>query len=131
MFLFLVVSMTGTKFVTKGETIRLHCNASGSYLAPQDIDWFHDGNKLLQSHKNHVRIRTRQTLRQLFGVLEIHHSRLSDAGIYVCRSTDLELAHIQVHVLDGMSFLQSDILGPFRKKTKLECITEINETACL
>ncbi|XP_021368437.1 lachesin-like isoform X1 [Mizuhopecten yessoensis] len=96
------VSMTGSKFVTKGETISLQCNATGSYHAPDDIDWFKDGNKLIPSVTNNIKVNTELKYedRTLTSMLVVKHSKLEDAGIYVCRSTDLEIASNHVHVLD-------------------------------
>ncbi|XP_033750395.1 lachesin-like isoform X1 [Pecten maximus] len=96
------VTMTGSKYVNKGETIRLQCNATGSYHAPDDIDWFKDGNKLIPSVTNNIKVNTQLTYekRTLTSMLEVQHTKLEDAGIYVCRSTDLEIASNHVHVLD-------------------------------
>lgn len=113
--IFSAVTMTGSKFVTKGETIRLQCNATGSYQAPDDIDWFKDGNKLNPSVTNNIKIVTQLTFeeRTLTSVLEVQHTNLEDAGIYVCRST-LEIASNHVHVLDGRSMSYFPFFSLFR-----------------
>ncbi|CAG5132324.1 unnamed protein product, partial [Candidula unifasciata] len=47
LLLFLLqISIHGTIFVERGDTLRLVCNATGSEYPPDSIDWFKDGDKI-------------------------------------------------------------------------------------
>ncbi|XP_035826608.1 zwei Ig domain protein zig-8-like, partial [Aplysia californica] len=72
------ISVSGTKYVEKGDPIHLVCNSTGTVDPPENLDWFKDGIKLspdgerqLKIDKFHVR-----TTRTLVSVLDIMHSRM-------------------------------------------------------
>ncbi|XP_012946902.1 kin of IRRE-like protein 2 [Aplysia californica] len=99
------ISVSGTKYVEKGDPIHLVCNSTGTVDPPENLDWFKDGIKLspdgerqLKIDKFHVR-----TTRTLVSVLDIMHSRMDDAGTYVCRSSNLAITSTKVHVLNGLT----------------------------
>lgn len=99
--------MTGTEFVNQYGTIHLLCNATGSERAPESVEWFFKGNKILTSHGNwwyrrteivnHIPLPGRSFLSELY----IHNSTINDHGNYVCRSSDLEISSLMVHILNG------------------------------
>ncbi|GFO44678.1 roundabout-like protein 1 [Plakobranchus ocellatus] len=99
------ISVTGTKYVEKGDPIHLVCNSTGRVTSPDNLDWFKDGVKILPSGLRQVKIdkfHVPHTL-TLVSVLDIRHSQMDDAGTYVCRSSDLSITSTKVHVLNGTS----------------------------
>ena len=97
------ISVSGTKFVEKGDPIHLVCNSTGRLVSPDNLDWFKDGVKLLPSGLRKIKIdkfHVPQSL-TLVSVLDIRHSQMEDAGTYVCRSSDLSITSTKVHVLNG------------------------------
>lgn len=97
------ISVSGTKFVEKGDRIHLVCNSTGVLDPPDNLDWFKDGVKLTPDGLRQIKIdkfHVRAT-RTLVSVLEIRHSKMDDAGTYVCRSSDLAITSTKVHVLNG------------------------------
>ncbi|KAL8580648.1 hypothetical protein ACOMHN_043464 [Nucella lapillus] len=97
--------MNGTNFVEKGDPIRLTCNATGSKATPDDLEWFKDGLKVTADRWQHVhieRFRVEGT-ETLVSVLDKKYSEMGDAGTYVCRSNDLGVTSMKVHVLNAGS----------------------------
>ncbi|KAL5005451.1 hypothetical protein ScPMuIL_018907 [Solemya velum] len=96
--------LTGSDYVNRGETLTLTCNATGPDLAP-DVDWFHNGHKLTSQKPIHISKHQNTSRRLLISTLKIKHAKMSDAGVYLCRSsTDLEIASKRVHILnEGLS----------------------------
>ncbi|XP_060080798.1 protein amalgam-like [Ylistrum balloti] len=99
------VTLGGGEFVEKGNPITLSCNATGKLMTPDDIDWFKDGIKIRSSASNSIQITKRRmpVTRTLVSTLRIKHSNMSDAGTYICRSTDLKVNGIYVSVLNSES----------------------------
>ncbi|XP_076443947.1 zwei Ig domain protein zig-8-like [Babylonia areolata] len=101
------LSMNGTSFVEKGDPIRLTCNASGTKASPDDLEWFKDGLKVTADRWQHVRIErfrsTEAAPGTLVSVLDKRYSEMGDAGTYVCRSSDLGVTSMKVHVLNAGS----------------------------
>lgn len=103
--------MTGTKFVNQDEQIKLRCNVTGISRAPDDVDWFFNGERILASLP-HWRDRT-QILRRTMGKMYIselivERSTLNDDGTYVCRSSgnsDIDVDSFVVNVLSGTLIL--------------------------
>ena len=95
--------MEGTKFVEKGDSIHLICNASGSTSPPEDLDWFKDGIKITADGWKQITIdKFRvQSTKTLVSVLDKKYSDMDDAGTYVCRSSNLGVTSLKVHVLNG------------------------------
>ncbi|OWF39779.1 protein amalgam-like isoform X2 [Mizuhopecten yessoensis] len=99
----LAVQLGGGGFVEKGNPITLSCNATGKLMTPDDIDWFKDGIKIKSSARNTIHITKHRMpeTRTLVSKLRIKHSNMSDAGTYICRSTDLKVKGIYVSVLSS------------------------------
>ncbi|XP_076465541.1 lachesin-like isoform X2 [Babylonia areolata] len=99
------IFMEGTKFVEKGDSIHLICNASGARGPPENLDWFKDGIKITADGWRHITIdkfRVHNT-RTLVSVLDKRYSDMRDAGTYVCRSSNLGVTSLKVHVLNAGS----------------------------
>ena len=43
------LSLSGTIYVDAGEPIELRCNVTGATRAPEEVDWFFIGNKIVTS----------------------------------------------------------------------------------
>ena len=87
----------------KGERIYLKCNATGREYPPEDLDWFKNGNKLTTEFSKKVYIRKFVSIntKTIVSILEINDSKLSDAGTYVCRTSDQQVTSTRVNVLNG------------------------------
>lgn len=100
------VLIKGTKYVNMGSQIHLVCNASGISRAPEKIDWFFKGNRIHPSNprwKGRVAILKHTAIpgRSFISELVIKQSTIADQGDYVCRSSDLKVTNLKVHVLNG------------------------------
>ena len=89
-----------------GSQIHLVCNASGISRAPEKIDWFFKGNRIHPSNprwKGRVAILKHTAIpgRSFISELVIKQSTIADQGDYVCRSSDLKVTNLKVHVLNG------------------------------
>lgn len=77
------------------------------FRAPDDIDWFHNGNIIDQKDKQwggRLKIYKRiQDVpgRMLISELIIEKSTLEDRGMYVCRSSENEASSFPVSILDS------------------------------
>ncbi|KAL8622763.1 hypothetical protein ACOMHN_026884 [Nucella lapillus] len=100
------IQITGADFVDEGEKIELLCNATAKDQPPEDLDWFREGNRLQTSDNKGVYIRKFVTLSTgtIVSILEIRHARLSDAGVYVCRTSSLDVTSFRVNVLNGDTY---------------------------
>ncbi|KAK7506369.1 hypothetical protein BaRGS_00002481, partial [Batillaria attramentaria] len=99
------ITMNGTRFVEKGDSIHLVCNASGQNYPPEDLDWFKDGVKVTADGLRHITIDKFRLLpsKMLVSVLDKKYSEMSDAGTYVCRSSNMGITSLKVHVLNAGS----------------------------
>ncbi|XP_060598029.1 MAM domain-containing glycosylphosphatidylinositol anchor protein 1-like isoform X2 [Ruditapes philippinarum] len=100
------LKLSGTKFVNKGEKIHLVCNATGASRAPEAVDWFYEGNRIHPSNpiwKGRVEVLKHESFEGKYFISEliIDHSKLKDKGHYVCRSSDLTVDSLKVHVLNA------------------------------
>ncbi|CAL1528011.1 unnamed protein product, partial [Lymnaea stagnalis] len=97
------IFMSGSKFVEKGDPIHLSCNTTGQAEAPEDLDWFKDGIKLTPDGLQQIKIEKFHVhaTRTLVSTIVVKHSRMEDAGTYVCRSSNLSMTSTKVHVLNG------------------------------
>eukprot|EP00106_Octopus_bimaculoides_P017621 XP_014785063.1 PREDICTED: Down syndrome cell adhesion molecule-like protein Dscam2 isoform X2 [Octopus bimaculoides] len=104
------IQVSGKSYIEKGDPIKLVCNTTGSEYPPLDLDWFKDGNKINADSAKKIKIDKRHFphANTLSSVLNITHSKMSDAGEYVCRSSNLEITSIKVHVLNGTSIQGTD-----------------------
>ncbi|GFS02220.1 protein CEPU-1 [Elysia marginata] len=98
-----VISITGKKYVDLGEKIELTCNASGGKVIPVEIDWFKGGDKIDTGEEQyqHVLMVKSQFMasKSFISTLIINHSKLSDSGNYICRSSRNDIANLMVTVL--------------------------------
>ena len=106
MFILTDLQMKGTKYVNMGQQIHLLCNASGINRAPEKIDWFFKGSRIHPSNprwKGRVEILKHTSIPGRFFISElfIEQSTIADQGDYVCRSSDLIVNNLKVHVLNG------------------------------
>lgn len=97
------IHMAGTQYVDVGDTITLQCNATGVDYIPEDVDWFKDGNEIRPNPLTKIYITKYQSVsaRSLHSELEIKHGQMSDAGTYICRISEMDIASLKVHVLNG------------------------------
>lgn len=95
--------MGGTQVVEKGNAIILECNATGGDYPPEDVDWFKDGQKINADAASKIDITKYVSIasKMLFSKLYIKHSRMEDAGIYLCRSSGKNVKFLNVNVLNG------------------------------
>lgn len=89
-----------------GRKLHLICNATGLIRAPDAVDWFKDGQRVHPSNDKwmgRVEILKHESFEGKFYVSEliIDHSKMEDSGHYVCRSTDLAVNSVKVHILNG------------------------------
>ncbi|KAH3741669.1 obscurin-like isoform X2 [Dreissena polymorpha] len=95
----------GNAYVNMGGVIHLICNATGAYRAPEAVDWFYDGNRIHTADerwKGRVEIVRHESFEGKYYVSEliIDKSRLEDNGDYVCRSSDLAVNSVKIHILN-------------------------------
>ena len=100
------LTITGTEYVNQYSDIHLKCNATGVDRAPDDIDWFFNGNKIHTTHPRwygRIEMLKQKPIpgRSYISELVIHLSTMDDQGNYVCRSSDLSANNMKVHVLKG------------------------------
>ncbi|XP_052795336.1 uncharacterized protein LOC128228213 isoform X1 [Mya arenaria] len=100
------VQVSGTEYVSQYNDIHLVCNATGVERAPEEIDWFFNGNKILTSHPHwygRIEIVKHKPEPGLSFISEliINLSSMQDNGNYVCRSSDLSVDSLTVHVLNA------------------------------
>ena len=95
--------MTGTEYVEKGTTVHLVCNATGKPDPPHDVEWFKNGAKVNSNVESGILITKKIETKVLISVLVIKHSKMDDAGTYICRSSNRDTGAIQVHILNGES----------------------------
>ncbi|XP_070185144.1 zwei Ig domain protein zig-8-like [Littorina saxatilis] len=100
------IQITGADFVDEGEKINLVCNATAKDQPPEDLDWFREGNRLQTNDITGISIRKFVTLATgtIVSILEIKHASLSDGGVYVCRTSSLDVTSFRVNVLNGDTY---------------------------
>ncbi|XP_067667724.1 kin of IRRE-like protein 2 isoform X2 [Haliotis asinina] len=100
------IRISGEKYVEKGQKINLTCNATGEEHPPDDLDWFKNGNKLSSSIKDQIAIQKRVSLttRTIVSILQISNADLDDAGVYICRTSDLQITSARVNVLNAHTY---------------------------
>lgn len=103
------LTITGTEYVKLYRDIHLVCNATGVKRAPQEVDWFFNGDRIVPTQPHwYGRIEILKRWPSLccsfISEIIIHQSTLADQGNYVCRSSDLSVNNIKVHILNGTYF---------------------------
>ncbi|XP_059158363.1 hemicentin-2-like isoform X3 [Physella acuta] len=109
-----VIKISGKTYVEKGHKLKLICNATGE--GADEIDWFRNGQKLATDDDKKVTIQKRVNLmeRNIESILEVQEADMNDAGIYVCRTSDLLIDSTRIDVLNGTHF--SDTSNKKREK---------------
>ncbi|CAL1544903.1 unnamed protein product, partial [Lymnaea stagnalis] len=95
------ISITGTLFVEKGETLRLVCNATGSEYPPDAIDWFKDGDKIKNDERITLSSDASISDRTIISTLSIRRGHMGDAGTYVCRTSGHLVTSAKVNILNS------------------------------
>jgi len=95
------VQVSGNEYIEHNSPIQLMCNATGRPDPPHNVDWFKDGQIVHSDVQRGLIVTKKIESRLLVSVLSIRFARLSDAGQYVCLSSDGESASVDVHVLSG------------------------------
>jgi hypothetical protein len=94
------IQVSGTEYVERGNAIELMCNATGRPDPPHNVEWFKDGQIVHSDVQRGLIVTKKIETRLLVSVLSIKSSLLSDAGDYICLSSDNESASLRVHVLN-------------------------------
>lgn len=102
------LTLEGRNIVNFNEPINLTCLVRGENRAPEDVDWFFNGIKIVSGSsrwRNRVYItRERETYKKEFkSQLLIDNSNFSDTGVFVCRASADLVKSIAVSVLEAPS----------------------------
>ncbi|GAB1605941.1 zwei Ig domain protein zig-8-like isoform X1 [Argonauta hians] len=109
------ITVTGTAYVQNTEPIHLICNATNSIQSPRDITWFKDGELITRGALRRVMITRRQpSPRILISELKIARSNTADDGIYICRTSDLEVTVFKVNVLNTYDIVRVRLEDPVK-----------------
>ncbi|CAG5128408.1 unnamed protein product, partial [Candidula unifasciata] len=92
------INITGTTYVEKNQKIRLICNATGAGHSPDSLDWFLNGQKLATDVEKKMQVSLME--KTISSILEVEEADMDDAGIYVCRTSDLQIASTRLDVLN-------------------------------
>ena len=95
------IQVSGTEYVDRGSPIQLVCNATGRPDPPHNVEWYKDDRMVESDAHGGVIITKKIEPALLVSVLAIRRSKMTDAGEYFCRSSDLEVGQILVHILNG------------------------------
>ncbi|CAG5121056.1 unnamed protein product, partial [Candidula unifasciata] len=97
------IQISGSNYVDEGDRIYLVCNASSQEYPPEDIDWFRNGNTLSTDNNRGMQIHKYVSINTgtIVSTLEIKHAKLSDNGVYVCRTSNKDVTSSQIYVLNG------------------------------
>ena len=97
------IQISDQQYVERGDSINLECNATGQYYTPDDIDWFRNGERVTSDANYGIRLLKQLSIAEktFTSRLEIERARMSDSGVYVCRSSNMQVASTKVHVLNG------------------------------
>ncbi|GAB1606071.1 muscle M-line assembly protein unc-89, partial [Argonauta hians] len=116
------VHISGTGYVENTESIEIICNATSGGRPPKEITWFKDG-EIITSKTSHDRIQIKTHIhtvaRSLISKLVIQRSHLDDAGIYVCRTSDLKATEFKVHVLNTYDVVIVRIRNPINLRCNI------------
>lgn len=116
------IHISGTRFVEKGGSIFLICNASNTDSPPEGLDWFKDGNLLTKRKRfdMHIHKQLSVSTNTIVSALRIDKAEMADTGTYVCRTSGLLTTRFKVDVLNGIVCLYPYIIPPFSRKRKLK-----------
>ncbi|CAI9731235.1 Ig domain zig-8-like [Octopus vulgaris] len=98
------ITISGKSYVDKDLAIRLTCNASG-LSHPHVADWFKDGQKINANKIKQISITGSSSYETgtISSTLVIKHSKLTDQGTYICRTSESLVTSMKVNVLDADS----------------------------
>ena len=85
----------------RGSALHLVCNASGKPDPPHDVQWFKSGERLQSDASRSILITKKIETKALISVLVIQKSTMTDAGDYICRSSNKDTGTLRVHILNG------------------------------
>ncbi|XP_041360435.1 junctional adhesion molecule B-like [Gigantopelta aegis] len=94
------ITISGTTFVEKGNGMKLTCNATGDGYPPDVMDWFKDGIKLTSDVRRHISIDVSLAERTITSQLAVERADMTDAGTYVCRTSNRQITSSKVNVLN-------------------------------
>ncbi|XP_055892375.1 myosin light chain kinase, smooth muscle-like isoform X3 [Biomphalaria glabrata] len=94
------ISIHGTLFVERGDTLRLTCNATGSEYPPDAIDWFKDGDKIKNNDRVTLSSDVSLSDRTISSTLSIKRGNMTDAGTYICRTPGNLVTSAKVNILN-------------------------------
>ncbi|KAK3596482.1 hypothetical protein CHS0354_032687 [Potamilus streckersoni] len=97
------IEISGNTYVEKGDKIILVCNATTQYYPPEAPDWFRNGNRITTDEDAGIKISKKISLKEntITSILEIDKAQMEDDANYVCRSSDLLITNIKLHVLNA------------------------------
>ncbi|KAK3601477.1 hypothetical protein CHS0354_033612 [Potamilus streckersoni] len=100
------IQIDGPEFVEKGERVILTCNATGIFYPPEEMDWFLDGQRVLSDSGRGVDIYKRVSIssKSITSILEVERASMEDDGVYVCRSSDLQITSKKLNVLNAGTY---------------------------
>uniref|UniRef100_A0A2C9KM44 Ig-like domain-containing protein n=1 Tax=Biomphalaria glabrata TaxID=6526 RepID=A0A2C9KM44_BIOGL len=104
------IQIYGSKFVEKERAILLTCNATGQEYVPEQLDWFFNGNKIVNDDPpGRVSIKTNNSIqmKSISSTLRIRGAQMDDAGLYLCR-TSLQIESFSVVVVNGAPVVGGD-----------------------
>ncbi|XP_036363918.1 cell adhesion molecule 2 isoform X1 [Octopus sinensis] len=101
------ITISGKSYVDKDLAIRLTCNASG-LSHPHVADWFKDGQKINANKIKQISITGSSSYETgtISSTLVIKHSKLTDQGTYICRTSESLVTSMKVNVLDAQKTTQ-------------------------
>ncbi|KAH9508553.1 hypothetical protein Btru_052009 [Bulinus truncatus] len=98
------IQIYGAKFVEKDTVILLTCNATGHEYVPEQLDWFFNGNKIISDDPpGRISIKTNNSIqmKSISSVLRIKGVQMEDSGLYLCRTTSLQIESFRVVVISA------------------------------
>ncbi|XP_052229958.1 leucine-rich repeats and immunoglobulin-like domains protein 2 [Dreissena polymorpha] len=97
------ISISEEQYVERGEPVALHCNVTGQHYTPDEIDWFRNGEKVTSEKRRGVKLLKHLSIvhRTFSSILSIDTATMGDSGVYVCRSSNMQIANTKVHVLNA------------------------------
>jgi len=95
------IDISGKTYVDEKHEIRLVCNASNNDQSPDDLDWFFEGTKLVTGEKIQITKSVSLMEKTIYSVLVVEDADMANAGMYVCRTSDLQVARERVDVLNA------------------------------
>lgn len=123
------IQITGPQYIERDESFVLQCNATGEDHAPDEMDWFKDGHKINSDINKRIKITKQYSIstRSFSSSMQINRANLADSGTYVCRSSNMQITSIKVHVLNAETFNRKR--GTLDNNSHAEEITDKSDSA--